>query len=182
MDLTPGPLRGMLGADRLMGGIQQWIPRLPLAAFGTEQGNLWVYLLRFEPASSNKRPRRQSGHTASRRQTRAARQDAVPKQRTQNASLVSTTMNPSRSKDHNRNRSDSNAWRDVRQLTQKKDDWNPKKGPCLLAFSKWMKELEIWRLQVGLQCFSTHLFVARLRRNWKGRISRRWIRLTKQTS
>jgi len=73
-----------------------------------------------------------------------------------------------------RNRSDSNEWRDdvLRQLTKKKDDdWNPKKGPSPgvkyrsgqppappqwsyakddpRAFSKWMRKLEIWKLQVS---------------------------------
>ena len=73
-----------------------------------------------------------------------------------------------------RNRSDSNEWRDdvLRQLTKKKDDdWTPKKGPSPevkyrsgqppappqwsyakddpRAFSKWMRKLEIWKLQVS---------------------------------
>eukprot|EP00434_Breviolum_minutum_P022664 symbB.v1.2.020001.t1/scaffold1659.1/size107071/3 len=129
----------------------------------------------------------------SRRQRKAARRDAVPKQRAQNASSVSTTMNPPRDQAHgvsggarddpsgrdlqsmrSRNRSDSNEWRDdvLRQLTKKKDDeWNPKKGPSPgvkyrsgqppappqwsyakddpRAFSKWMRKLEIWKLQVA---------------------------------
>ena len=132
------------------------------------------------------------GHL-SRRQRRAARRDAVPKQRAQNVSNASTAMNPARDgprgdsgRAHdgppgrdlqsmrNRNRSDSNEWRDdvLRQLTKRKDDdWNPKKGPSPgvkyrsgqppappqwsyakddpRAFSKWMRKLEIWKLQVA---------------------------------
>ena len=132
------------------------------------------------------------GHL-SRRQRKAARRDAVPKQRAQNVSNASTAMTPARDgprgdsgRAHdnpagrdlqsmrNRNRSDSNEWRDdmIRQLAKRKeDDWNPKKGPSPgvkyrsgqppappqwsyakddpRAFSKWMRKLEIWKLQVS---------------------------------
>ena len=88
------------------------------------------------------------GHL-SRRKRKAARRDAVPQQRAQNVSNASTSMNPAGDKAQGgssgahdslhgrdlqsmrqRNRSDSNEWRDdvLRQLTKKKDDdWNPRR-------------------------------------------------------